>query len=137
VTDYIKPIPVPSIESKPFWENLRQHRLMLPTCEDCGHRWLPPSTHCPNCNSARTSWTEASGRGRIFSYVVFHRVYHRGFAAEVPYAVALIELAEGPRLLSNIVGTPPDAITCEMPVQVVFEDIAGDMTIPKFSIVPA
>jgi hypothetical protein len=135
MAEYQKPIPVASIESKPYWNALREHRLMIPRCEDCGHRWFPPSLLCPSCNSAHTTWAESSGRGKIFSYVVFHRVYQRGFTEEVPYVVALIELAEGPRLLSNIVGTPPDAVECEMPVQVVFEDIAANVTIPKFKIV--
>jgi len=132
VTEYQKPIPIASLESKFYWDGVRQHRLLIPSCEACGHRWFPPSLLCPNCNSARTAWSEASGRGKIFSYVVFHRVYHRGFAGEVPYVVALVELEEGPRLLSNIVGTSPDAIACEMPVRVVFEDVAEDVTIPKF-----
>jgi uncharacterized OB-fold protein len=134
MAEYQKPVPVASIESKPYWEGVRQHRLLIPSCEDCGHRWFPPSLLCPNCNSARTAWMQSSGHGKIFSYVVFHRVYHRGFASEVPYVVALIELEEGPRLLSSIVGTPPDAIECEMPVRVVFDDVAEDVTIPKFVI---
>ena len=132
MAEYQKPIPVASVESKPYWEGVRRHRLLIPSCGDCGHRWFPPSLLCPNCNSAHTAWTEASGRGKVFSYVVFHRVYHRGFATEVPYVVALIELEEGPRMISNIVGTPPDAIACEMPVRVVFEDVAEDVTIPQF-----
>jgi uncharacterized OB-fold protein len=132
MAEYQKPVPVASLESKPYWEGIRQHRLLIPSCKDCGHQWFPPSLLCPNCNSAHTGWTEGSGRGKIFSYVVFHRVYHRGFATEVPYVVALIELDEGPRLLSNIVGKPPEQIACEMPVQVIFEDVAEDVTIPKF-----
>jgi uncharacterized OB-fold protein len=135
MADYQKPIPVASLESKAYWEGLREHRLMIPRCEDCGQHWFPPSLLCPHCNSSHTAWTQASGRGKIFSYVVFHRVYHRGFAEEVPYVVALIELAEGPRLLSNIVGTPHDRVECELPVQVVFEDIADVATLPKFAIV--
>jgi uncharacterized OB-fold protein len=132
--EYAKPVPVASIESKPYWEGVRAHRLLIPRCDDCGARWFPPSLLCPQCSSARTSWTEASGRGRIFSYVVFHRVYHRGFANEVPYVVALVELDEGPRLLSNIIGASPDAIRCEMPVRVVFDDVTEGVTIPKFTV---
>jgi uncharacterized OB-fold protein len=134
LAEYQKPVPVASLESKPYWEGMRQHRLMIPHCDDCGYRWFPPSLLCPNCNSAHTGWTAASGRGKIYSYVVFHRVYHRGFTTEVPYVVALIELEEGPRLLSNIVGTPPELVACEMPVRVVFEDVAEDVTIPKFAV---
>jgi uncharacterized OB-fold protein len=67
--------------------------------------------------------------------VVFHRVYHPGFTGEVPYVVALVELEEGPRLISNVVGVPPDDVVCDMPVRLMFEDIADNMTLPKF--VPA
>ena len=82
--------------------------------------------------SADVEFKQASGRGKVFSYVVFHRVYHPGFADEVPYVVALIELEEGPRLLSNVIGIEPDAVVCEMPVQVAYEDITETATLPKF-----
>jgi hypothetical protein len=133
VSDYKKPIPIPSPESKPYWEALREHRLVLPSCKACGHCWFPPTLLCPNCNAADVEWRESSGRGKVFTYVVFHRVYHRGFAGEVPYVVALIELDEGPRLLSNIVGIPPEQVTCDMRVHVVYEDITADKTLPKFT----
>lgn len=74
-----------------------------------------------------------SGRGKVFSYVVYHRVYHPGFADEVPYTVALVELEEGPRMISNIIGIPPDEVACEMPVQVIYEDVTDDVTLPKFA----
>ena len=73
-----------------------------------------------------------SGRGKVFSYVVYHRVYHPGFANEVPYTVALVELEEGPRMISNIVDIASDKVTCDMPVEVVFEDIEDIATLPKF-----
>jgi uncharacterized OB-fold protein len=135
VEDYRKPIPVPSLESKPYWDGLRARRLLIPRCDDCGHSWFPPSRLCPNCNSGRFAWQQVGGRGKVFSFVVFHRVYHPGFTGEVPYVVALIELDEGPRLLSNIVGIPPQNVVCEMPVRFVFEDVAENVTLPKF--VPA
>jgi uncharacterized OB-fold protein len=73
-----------------------------------------------------------SGRGKVFSYVVYHRVYHPGFANEVPYTVALVELEEGPRMISNIIGIAPDEVFCDMPVEVMYEDIEGVATLPKF-----
>src|SRR6516225_5451978 len=101
--DYKKPIPVPSDESKPYWEGLRQRRLLIPQCDDCKRFWFPPSLLCRHCSSPKWSWREASGRGRVYSYVVYHRVYHPGFADEVPYAVAVVTLDEGPRMISNVV----------------------------------
>ena len=77
-----------------------------------------------------------SGRGKVFSYVIYHRVYHPGFANEVPYAVALIELDEGPRMISNVIGIPPDKVACDMPVRVAYEDIEDVATLPKFTPVP-
>ena len=77
--------------------------------------------------------TQVSGNGKVFSFVTFHRVYHPAWEGDVPYVVALIELEEGPRLLSNIVGIAPDQVRCEMPVKVVFEDVAKDVALPKFT----
>jgi uncharacterized OB-fold protein len=132
MTGYRKPVPVPSHESKPYWEGLRQHRLLMPRCEACDHRWFPPSRHCPACRADKVAWEEVSGRGKVFSYVVFHRTYHPGFADEGPYCVALIQLAEGPRMLSNVIGLPPDEVRCDMPVKVCFEDVTETATLPKF-----
>jgi len=88
----------------------------------------------PPSLSANFGWQETSGRGRIYSFVVYHRVYHPAFEQDVPYTVAIVELDEGPRLLANIVGTPADAIRCDMRVRVVFEE-RGDQTIPQFAVV--
>jgi uncharacterized OB-fold protein len=131
--EYKKPIPVPSFESNPYWEGLRRHQLLMPRCNACNRYWFPPSTHCPHCTSADFAWTPVSGRGKVFTYVVYHRVFHPGFADEVPYTVALVELEEGPRMISNIVGIPPDELACEMPVHVVYEDVADNVTLPKFT----
>jgi uncharacterized protein len=104
----------------------------MPRCNACEQYWFPPSTHCPNCTSADFAWTPVSGRGKVFSYVVYHRVYHPGFAGDVPYTVALIELEEGPRMISNVIGIPPDQVSCDMQVEVVFEDVGDIATLPKF-----
>ena len=130
-----KPVPRPAVESAPFWNGAKAHKFLLPRCDACGRFWFPPSQRCTHCLSAHFTWQEASGRGRIYSFVVYHRVYHPAFERDVPYTVAIIELDEGPRLLANIVGTPPDAIRCDMRVRVAFEE-RGDQTIPQFVVVP-
>jgi uncharacterized OB-fold protein len=129
----MKPQPRPSAESMPYWEGARAHKLLLPRCESCEAFWFPPSGRCPHCLSANFTWRETSGRGRIYSFVVYHRVYHPAFERDVPYAVAIVELDEGPRLLANIVGTPPEDVRCDMRVNVVFEE-RGDWTIPQFAV---
>ena len=130
--EYKKPIPTPSDESKPYWDGLREHRLLMPKCSACGGFWFPPTQYCAHCRSRDWAWSDVSGKGKVFSFVVYHRVYHPGFASEVPYAVAVIELAEGPRMLSNVVGVPPEQLVCEMPVEIVFDDIVEGVTLPKF-----
>jgi uncharacterized OB-fold protein len=130
-----KPKPRPAPESLPYWQAAREHRLALPKCEDCQKSWFPPSRTCPHCLSTKFSFENVSGKGKIFSFVTFHRVYRPAFTADVPYVVALIELDEGPRLLSNIMGVTHDQVKCEMRVEVVFDDYDEDISIPKFKLV--
>jgi uncharacterized OB-fold protein len=129
------PVPVPTPESRPFWAAARERRLVIPKCRSCGATWFPPTLACPSCGAADREWIEVSGRGTVFSFVVMHRVYHPAFAGKVPYVVAVIELEEGPRLLSNLVGISPGEVRCDMPVRVTFDERRGDVTIPQF--VPA
>jgi uncharacterized OB-fold protein len=131
----LKPQPTPSAESAPFWEGAKAHKLLLPRCNACGRFWFPPTRRCVHCLSVDFAWVESAGLGRIYSFVVFHRVYHPAFESDVPYTVAVVELDEGPRLLANIVGTPPDDVHCDMRVRVAFEP-RGDMTIPQFAVAP-
>jgi uncharacterized OB-fold protein len=128
-----KPLPRPAPESVPFWEAARNHRLELPRCNACGKFWFPPSRSCPHCLASDFVWTPVSGRGTVFSFVVFHRVYHPAYEGDVPYVVALIALEEGPRMLSNVVAIPPDEVRCDMAVKVVFDDIADGVALPKFA----
>lgn len=132
MSDVQKPVPRPAPESGPYWQAAREHRLEIPRCKACETFYFPPARTCPRCMSADVGFAPVSGRGKVFSFVVYDRVYHPAFEAEVPYVVALIELLEGPRLISNVVGIPPEEVRCEMPVTVVFDDVAEGVSIPKF-----
>jgi hypothetical protein len=132
MTDYAKPLPTLSDENRPFWEACRAGRLSLQRCDSCAHLRYPISPVCPRCLSAGFEWTPVSGRGSVFSYIVFHKAYHPGFKAELPYNVALVQLNEGPRMYSNIVGTPNDQVRIGDPVEVVFDAATDEVTIPKF-----
>lgn len=98
-----KPLPAITPVSAPYWQSLRQGALSFQQCV-CGHRWLPPRPQCPSCLGTDWKWVRASGRARIVSWVVFHTAYHEAFAAELPYNVTLVELEEGPRLVTNVIG---------------------------------
>lgn len=127
-----KPLPVISDFNRPFWEAAHCHELRLQRCNSCGKVWAPNGPVCPHCFSEDYKWHKLSGRGKIASWVVFHKLYHPSFARELPYNVAFVELQEGPRLIANIVGIENADLKIGMPVEVVFEDVNEKISIPKF-----
>ena len=128
------PLPQPDALTAPFWDACRRGVLEVAACESCGHLFLPPGPCCPTCWSTQLAARPVSGRGRVFSFAVYRRTYHPGMPA--PYVVALVELDEGPRLISNIVGCAPEEVAIDMPVRVRFEEV-GDFTLPRFAPVGA
>jgi hypothetical protein len=116
----------------PFFEAARRRELVVQRCGGCGTLRFPARVICSRCLGRDAGWVPVSGRGTVFSYAVMHQAAHPGFAAEVPYAVVVIELAEGVRLLSNLVDCPLDRIHVGLPVTVVFDDVSPDVTLPKF-----
>lgn len=132
MSDYLKPIPNLSDENRPFWDACRAGRLEMQKCADCDHIRYPIQSVCPECLSERAEWTPLSGRGEVLSRIVFHQVYHKAFAADVPYNVVLVQLDEGPRMFSNVVGVDNDAIAVGMRVRAVFEPVTAEITIPRF-----
>jgi uncharacterized protein len=126
-----KPLPQADEASKPFFDGAMEGRLMLMRCTDCGAFRMPSRMHCDICLSTNVEWVAASGRGTVYSFGVMHQKYHPGFFPELPYNLALIELQEGPRMVSNIVGTENARIRVGMPVMVDFER-HDDVAIPKF-----
>jgi uncharacterized OB-fold protein len=114
----------------PVWEAARRRELVVQRCSGCGALRFPARELCSACLSRAVSWTGVTGRGVVFSFAVMHQAYHPGF--EVPYAVVVVELDEGVRLLTNLLGVRPGDIAIGMPVEVVFEDVTGEVTLPKF-----
>ena len=129
---YDKPLPAISEESRPFWEACKRHELVLQHCQDCGAYVYYPRALCTACHSDRLAWEPVSGRGTIYSYTVCHRPAGPAFQGDVPYVVALIDLAEGPRMTSNIVGTDPAQVRIGQSVRVTFDDVTDEITLPKF-----
>lgn len=130
---YRKPIPVPVPETKFFWEKVRQHELWIQRCPACGHVFFYPRFHCPQCLSDKVEWFKASGKGTLYTYVINHRPPPE-FEDRAPYAIAVVQLAEGPRMMTNIVGieNTPENLVLDMPLEVIFEDVTEDATIPKW-----
>ena len=131
-----RPIPQPiTPEAKPYWDGLKEGKLMLPKCEDCGKPFFYPRVFCPFCSSRRIGWIQVSGKGKIFSFTVIREVVGqalRGFAPDIPYVTAWVDLDDGPRFCSNIIGCPIEKVHIDMPVEVVFEESGDGITLPKF-----
>ena len=127
-----KPIPVPTPETQPFWDGCAEGVLRIQRCADCGRPYFYPRPVCPACTSRNVAWFTASGRASLYSYVINHRPAP-GFEDQTPYAIAVVELEEGPRMMTNIVGLPatPEALELDMPLQVRFER-RGDVSLPVF-----
>lgn len=123
------PLPQPDALTAPFWEACRRGVLEVSECRDCGHLFLPPGPCCPKCWSTALALRPVSGLGRVFSFVVYRRTYHPGMPA--PYVVALVELEEGPRLITNIVGCAAEDVAIDMQVELCFEEV-GDFKLPRF-----
>jgi uncharacterized OB-fold protein len=129
---YTRPIPEADEESREFYEGARRHELMLMRCESCGAWRLPSRPRCPDCWSTATEWARASGRGTLYSFGIMHQKFP-GFEDETPYQYAVVELEEGPRIFSNVVGVPDGELRCDMALQAVFDDVSDDTTLVRFT----
>lgn len=132
MTTYSKPLPRPTALSRPFWEGTRQHKLLLQRCRACGTYRFTPQVLCRSCYSEEYDWVETSGRGKVWSYTVIHRAQTPAFGDDLPYIEAIIELDEGPLMLTDIVGCAPEGVRIDMPVQVDFEHATEEITLYKF-----
>ena len=130
-----KPLPEITPVTQPFWEAAANRRLVMQRCRDCGSWVWCPRPACVECGGERLEWTRLSGRGAVFAFTVIREVVGRalrGFANDIPYVTAWIDLEEGPRICSNIVGCAVEKVSIGMAVDVVFEEAAQGIFLPKF-----
>jgi len=120
-----KPIPHINGDNKEFWAGCKDHELRFQKCKTCGHVRWPASFICPICYSKEIEWIVSGGKGKVYTFIVYHVAYDRAFESDLPYVVADVELEEGPRLVTNMV-------RCEMPVEVMWQDITEEFSLPKF-----
>lgn len=126
-----KPLPRITLDSADFWRFTAEGQLMLRRCNACGNQMYYPRITCTNCLSTDLGWVQACGRGKVHAVSVIYRASHEAFKAEGPYALAIVELEEGPRMMTNIVGCPPEDVAIDMAVELWFEP-RGDVAIPLF-----
>ena len=125
-------LPVIYPEEKPYWDALRERRLVLPRCNACGLAWFPIGPACPHCFAMDFQWSPMAGKGVLHNYVVYHKGFAPWLEKRVPYAVIQVELDEGPRLTTNILDCPLDRIKIGMRVEAAYEDITDDITLLQF-----
>mgnify|MGYP005809467157 CR=1 FL=1 len=131
--DMERPLPQPTKTTEPFWRAAREHRLELQRCKRTGRAIFYPRPVCPEHLSADClEWFTASGRGKVYSFTRIHQAMHPAFTSWVPYIFAIVELEEGVRMATNIVECGMDEVSCDMAVEVVFEDVNAEISLPKF-----
>ena len=129
-------LPRPTPETQPFWDAAREHRLLLPYCAACDAYTYYPRPFCATCFSRDVVWRECSGRGSLHTYVINHRPA-RGYEDKAPYVIAVVQLAEGPRMATTLVmdNPTPEKLRCDLPVEIVWDDVTDEITLPRFRLV--
>ena len=131
---YKKPIPQPQQEWDFYWQKAKEHELWVRRCNACGKAYFYPRDISPCCFSRDTQWIKCSGRATLYTYSIVHRPPHPGFVDDVPFVAAIVELEEGARMPTNIVmdDPTPEKLPIGLPLEVVFEDITEEISLPKF-----
>lgn len=134
IQSLLAPAVSPAPEAAPFWEAADRHELLLPFCGACEQFFFYPRTLCPVCGSRDVQWRRASGRGRLYTFCIQYRNSVPGLENAVPFVTAIVQLDEGPRLMTFLIGIEPDpkAIACDIPVELDFLDLQGGHSLPVF-----
>ena len=133
-TGYSKPLPRPANPdlTKPFWEAAKRHELVMPRCKKCDHRFFYPREECPRCFSRDHEWSRVTGKGRLHSFTIIRQPANPAFRDDAPHVYALVQLDEGPRMVTNIVECEFDDLQVDMPVEAVYDDVTPEWTLVKF-----
>jgi len=132
MSKYSKPLPLITKLSKVFYDGCKENRLLYQQCKDCGQVVFFPKYLCSKCMSHNLEWKESKGKGKIHTFTVTYDAAPPEFMADVPFALAIIELDEGFRIMSNIVECDFNELICDMPVEVIFVPVTPEITLPKF-----
>lgn len=129
------PLILPEIDdvNRPYWDGAKQGELRLQRCTSCKQLRYPISTVCPNCLSTELEWETMSGRGTVYTFGVFRHQYNGAWSERVPYAVSIVQLEEGPFVISDLVDVAVGDVRIGLPVQVHFDQATSDVTVPRFA----
>jgi uncharacterized OB-fold protein len=131
MSDSERALPRPTPETQEYWDAAAAGELRLQRCQSCSHTYFPPRPFCPACASRDVRSFAASGKATLYSYLIHHRAAP-GFTP--PYAIAVVQLAEGPRMMTSIVDCPqtPEALVLDLPLEVTFQKLSDRITLPVF-----
>jgi len=132
VSEYTKPLPVINEDNAEYWAYCKKHELRMQKCSNCGHVRFPCAFICPRCHNMEFEWHKMSGKGEIYSFVVFQRAYDPSYKDDLPYVVAIVKLDEGLRMESNITDCKPEEVKVDLPVELYFDDVTPEWSLPKF-----
>jgi len=130
MAEYTKPLPIPDDDTREFWEGCKKHELLIQKCEDCATFRFPPRTMCYKCLSTNFKWIKSSGRGEVYTFSNIFVPFGPGW--EKPYVLAIIQLEENVKMISNVIDCDPEVVGIGMKVAVCFDDVTEDITLPKF-----
>jgi len=126
------PRPLDPELTRPFWEAAKRHELVMPRCKTCDQLFFYPRSECPRCLGSDLEWVGVSGRGRLHSFTIVNQPANAAFRDDVPYVYAVVQLIEGPRMISNLVECDVESVSVDMPVEAVFDDVTPEWTLVKF-----
>lgn len=132
--EYAKPLPrqeEPEL-TQPFWDAAKRHELLMPRCAFCNRFFWYPRAACPDCLREGWEWTPVSGRARLHTFTIVYQAAHPAFQDDVPYAFSMVQLEEGPRMMTNVVDCDVAEVKIDMPLVVKFDDVTDDWTLVKF-----
>lgn len=134
MADYLKPIPKSDPLTARFWNSVNGGAMEIQRCDDCATFVFYPRALCPACSSRALRWTTVSGRGSIYTFTIVHKPTNAAFKTDVPYVVAIVELQEGCRMMTNIIEVQPDPsfVKIGMPVEIVYQRVTDEVALPKF-----
>ena len=125
-------IPAATDLTRPYWDAARNGKLVIQRCNNCANHWHPPLPGCPHCHATDIGWQQVSGTGTVHTYTVVRHATHAALAGRIPYVIAIVELTEGPRIVTGITGCDPGDVRAGMEVRVRFAAVTDDVTLPYF-----
>ena len=130
--DELKIIPIPTVETQRYWDACQQEKLLIQQCKECEHVQFYPRLMCTQCSSRDVGWIESRGFAKVLTYTIIHRPILPAYQKEAPYILAVVQLDEGPTMMTNIVNSPLDSVECGLQVKVSFQQWAADFLVPVF-----